>query len=141
MVAATVARVPDAVAVTFDGRELTYAELDSRANDLAHRLRQLGVGPDVIVPVLMDRSEDLVVALLGVLKAGGAFLPLDSTQPSQRMAAMLADVSDAPVCVTHERNLVLLPPEFTSHRLCLDLPSAPSGADATPLPSLPKSPV
>ena len=134
MVAATAARFPDAVAVTFDGRELTYAELDNRANDLAHRLRQLGVGPDVIVPVLMDRSENLVVALLGVLKAGGAFLPLDSTQPSQRMAAMLADVSDAPVCVTHERNLVLLPPEFTSHRLCLDLPSAPSGADATPAP-------
>ncbi len=127
IVAATVARVPDAVAVTFDDRELTYAELDSRANDLAHRLRQLGVGPDIIVPVLMDRSEDLVVALLGVLKAGGAFLPLDSTQPSQRMAAMLADVSDAPVCVTHERHLVHLPPEFTGHRLCLDLPPEPSG--------------
>uniref|UniRef100_UPI00389A2598 amino acid adenylation domain-containing protein n=1 Tax=Mycobacterium sp. HUMS_1102779 TaxID=3383487 RepID=UPI00389A2598 len=130
IVAATVAHVPEAIAVTFEDRELTYAELDSRADDLAHRLRQLGVGPDIIVPVLMDRSEDLVVALLGVLKAGGAFLPLDSTQPSQRMAAMLADVADAPACVTHERHLVHLPPEFTGHRLCLDLPSAPSDGDA-----------
>ena len=127
LVEATVARVPDAVAVTFEDRELTYAELDGRANDLGHRLRQLGVGPHVIVPVLMDRSEDLVVALLGVLKAGGAFLPLDSTQPSQRMAAILGDVADAPVCVTHQRHLALVPPEFTGHRLCLDLPSAPSG--------------
>ncbi|HZC51758.1 MAG TPA: amino acid adenylation domain-containing protein, partial [Mycobacterium sp.] len=127
LVEATVARTPDAVAVTCEDRELTYAELDGRANDLAHRLRQLGVGPEVIVPVLLDRSEDLVVALLGVLKAGGAFLPLDSTQPSQRMAAMLDDVADAPVCVTHERHVALVPPEFTGHRLCLDLPSAPSG--------------
>ena len=106
MVAATVARVPDAVAVTCDDRELTYAELDRRANGLAHRLRQLGVGPEIVVPVLLDRSEDLVVALLGVLKAGGAFLPLDSAQPAQRMAAILADVPDAPVCVTHQRHLV-----------------------------------
>jgi amino acid adenylation domain-containing protein len=131
MVAATVARVPQAIAVTCDGRELTYAELDRRADDLAHRLRQLGVGPEIIVPVLMDRSEDLVVALLGVLKAGGAFLPLDSAQPAQRMAAMLADVPDAPVCVTHQRHLVHLPPDFTGHRLCLDVPSAPADRDTT----------
>ncbi len=133
MVAATVARVPDAVAVTYEDRELTYAELDRRADDLAHRLRRLGVGPDVIVPVLMDRSEDLVVALLGVLKAGGAFLPLDSTQPSQRMAAMLADVPDTPVCVTHQRHLVHLPPDFTGHRLCLDV-APETGGDATAAP-------
>ncbi len=120
MVAATVARVPDAVAVTCDDRELTYAELDRRANGLAHRLRQLGVGPEIVVPVLLDRSEDLVVALLGVLKAGGAFLPLDSAQPAQRMAAILADVPDAPVCVTHQRHLAHVPPGFTGHRLCLD---------------------
>ncbi len=134
MVAATVARTPDAVAVTCDDRELTYAELDRRANDLAHRLRQLGVGPETIVPVLLDRSEDLVVALLGVLKAGGAFLPLDSAQPAQRMATMLDDVPDTPVCVTHQSHLGHLPPEFTGHRLCLDVPSAPSDQDATAAP-------
>ena len=133
MVEATVARTPDAVAVTYDDRELTYAELDRRANGLAHRLRQLGVGPEIVVPVLLDRSEDLVVAVLGVLKAGGAFMPLDSAQPAQRMAAMLDDVSDAPVCVTHESNLVHLPPGFTGHRLCLDLPPAPWGGDAAPI--------
>ncbi|ORV58912.1 non-ribosomal peptide synthetase [Mycobacterium europaeum] len=126
MVAATVARVPDAVAVTCDDRELTYAELDRRAEELARLLRRLGVGPEVIVPVLLDRSEDLVVALLGVLKAGGAFLPLDSAQPAQRMAVMLADVPDAPVCVTRQDKLVHLPPEFTGHRLCLDVPPDPS---------------
>ena len=131
MVAATVARVPDAVAVTCDDRELTYAELGRRANGLARRLRRLGVGPEMVVPVLLDRSEDLVVALLGVLKAGGAFLPLDSAQPAQRMAAILADVPDAPVCVTHQRHLAQLPPGFTGHRLCLDGPSAPSDWDAT----------
>ena len=134
MVAATVARVPDAVAVTCADREMSYAELDRRANGLAQRLRRLGVGPEIVVPVLLDRSEDLVVALLGVLKAGGAFLPLDSAQPAQRMAAILADVPDAPVCVTHQNNLAHLPPGFTGHRLCLDAPSAPSGQDATAAP-------
>ncbi|MBI2694635.1 non-ribosomal peptide synthetase [Mycobacterium nebraskense] len=134
MVAATVARVPDAVAVTCDDRELTYAELDRRANGLAHRLRHLGVGPEVVVPVLLERSEDLVVALLGVLKAGGAFMPLDSAQPAQRMAAMLDDVPDAPVCVTHQRQLEHLPTGFTGHRLCLDAPSTPSDDDATVAP-------
>ncbi|UXA07682.1 amino acid adenylation domain-containing protein [Mycobacterium sp. SMC-2] len=131
MVEATVARVPDAVAVMCDDRELTYAELDRRANGLARRLQQLGVGPEIVVPVLLDRSEDLVVALLGVLKAGGAFMPLDSAQPAQRMATMLDDVPDAPVCVTHQDQLAHLPPGFTGHRLCLDVPSAPSGDDAT----------
>ncbi len=133
MVAATVARTPDAVAVTCDDRELTYAELDRRANGLAHRLRQLGVGPETVVPVLLDRSEDLMVAVLGVLKAGGAFMPLDSAQPAQRMAAMLDDVPDAPVCVTHQSKLAHLPPRFTGQRLCLDVPSAPSGEDAAPI--------
>ncbi|WP_102418905.1 non-ribosomal peptide synthetase [Mycobacterium sp. 4858] len=134
LVAATVARVPDAVAVVCEGRELTFAELDRRANGLAHRLQQLGVGPEVVVPVLLERSEDLVVALLGVLKAGGAFMPLDSAQPAQRMAAMLQDVPDAPVCVTHQRQLPQLPPGFTGHRLCLDAPTAPPGDEAAVAP-------
>ncbi|OBI00954.1 non-ribosomal peptide synthetase [Mycobacterium sp. E2733] len=133
MVEATVARTPDAIAVTCDDRDMTYAELDRRANGLAHRLRQLGVGPETVVPVLLDRSEDLVVAVLGVLKAGGAFMPLDSAQPAQRMAAMLADVPDAPVCVTRGTHLGHLPPDFTGYRLCLDVPPAPSGEDAAPV--------
>ncbi len=126
MVAATAHRSPTAIAVSFDDREMTYADLDRRADALAHRLQHLGVGPDSIVAVLLDRSEDLVVALLGVLKAGGAFTPLDPAQPTNRIAAMLTGV---PVCVTHRRHLERLA-GFTGHRLCLDLPSAPVAEDA-----------
>jgi amino acid adenylation domain-containing protein len=130
LVAASVRRNPNAVAMTCDDHELTYAELDRRAESLAHRLQHLGVGPDVVVPVLLDRSADLVVALLGVLMAGGAFMPLDPAQPVNRMAAMLADVPDAPVCVTHRCHLQRLPAGFTGDRLCLDLPSTTSVDDA-----------
>ncbi len=136
MVAAAAARTPDAVAVSYDGRDLSYADLDRRANGLAHRLRQLGVGAGTgpaVVPVLLDRSEDLVIALLGVLKAGGVFLPLDPAQPIGRMEAMLADVPDAPVCVTHREHLAHVPTGFTGARLCLDQPSAaPGPQDAAP---------
>ncbi|HTM86403.1 MAG TPA: amino acid adenylation domain-containing protein, partial [Mycobacterium sp.] len=132
MVAATAARHPDTVAVACADHELTYAELDGRANVLAHRLAHLGVGPDVVVPVLLERSEDLVIALLAVLKAGGAFLPLDPAQPTQRMAAMLDDVSDAPVCLTHRRHLAQVPTGFTGSRLCLDAPAAALDGGAGP---------
>lgn len=126
MVEAAVARTPDAVAVSYEGRELSYAELDRRANGLAHRLRGFGVGVGVgtdVVPVLLERSEDLVIALLGVLKAGGVFLPLDPAQPTGRLEAMLADVPDAPVCVTQREHLSHVPSDFTGARLCLDQPS------------------
>ncbi|RRR44492.1 amino acid adenylation domain-containing protein [Mycolicibacter terrae] len=132
MVAAAAAGTPDAVAVSYDGRELSYDELDRRANGLAHRLRQLGVGADAaVVPVLLERSEDLVIALLGVLKAGGAFLPLDPAQPTGRMEAMLADVPDAPVCVTHRKHLAHVPTGFTGARLCLDQ-TPPAEQDSPP---------
>ena len=127
MVTAAARRSPAAIAVTFGDRDVTYAELDRRADQLASRLHNLGVGPDSIVVVLLDRSEDLVVALLGAAKAGAAFMPLDPGQPANRIAAMTA-ASGAPVVVTHERNLPLLK-GFTGHRLCLDLP-APSETDA-----------
>jgi len=122
MVAAAARRSPHAVAVSFADEELTYAELERRADALAHRLQRLGVGPDSIVPVVLDRSADLVVALLGVLKAGGAFMPVDPAQPVNRIAAIMSNAPDAPVCVTHRRHLELLP-EFTGHQLCLDLPA------------------
>jgi len=82
--------------------------------------------------VLLERSEDLVIALLGVLKAGGVFLPLDPAQPTGRMEAMLADIPEAPVCVTHREHLPQVPAGFTGARLCLDQPSTAPGEEATP---------
>jgi amino acid adenylation domain-containing protein len=129
MVAAVVRRSPNAVAVSSEDHEMTYAELDRQATALAHRLQRLGVGPDSIVPVLLNRSVDLIVALLGVLKAGGAFMPLDPAQPVHRIVAILRNAPDAGVCVTHERHRELLP-GFTGHRLCLDTPDALAADDS-----------
>ncbi len=95
------ARTPDAVAASFEERQLTYEELDRRANQLAHRLIGLGVGPETLVGVCLERSLDLIVALLGVLKAGGAYLPLDPSYPEARLAFMLSDAR-APVLLTQK---------------------------------------
>jgi amino acid adenylation domain-containing protein len=92
---------PDAPAVSFRDERVTYGELNRRANQLARRLRELGVGPDVLVGVLVGRSPDMTVALLGVLKAGGAYLPLDSSQPRERLSLVLSDAG-VRVLVTHE---------------------------------------
>jgi amino acid adenylation domain-containing protein len=89
--AAQAARSPDAIAITCGAEQLTYRELNERANQLAHYLRGLGVGPEALVGVLLERSIEMVVALLGVLKAGGAYVPLDPTYPSARLSRMLAD--------------------------------------------------
>ncbi len=92
-------RCPDAVAVVFNDQTLTYAQLNSRANQLAHHLISLGVKPGVLVGVMMDRSVDLMVVLLGILKAGGAYAPLDPSYPAQRLKFMLEDTG-ATVLVT-----------------------------------------
>jgi amino acid adenylation domain-containing protein len=99
-VAARAARTPEAVAVIHGRESLTYGELTARARKLAKRLRALGVGPDVPVGIYLERSLDMMVALLGVLEAGGAYLPLDPSYPAERLRLMLED-AHAPVLVTH----------------------------------------
>lgn len=86
-----VERTPEATAVVFGNERLTYRDLNRRANQLAHHLLSLGVGPDVLVGILVERSLDMVVGLLGILKAGGAYVPLDPAYPSERIAFMLED--------------------------------------------------
>ncbi|MER6348134.1 amino acid adenylation domain-containing protein [Streptomyces sp. NPDC001595] len=95
------ARTPDATALVHGDVSLTYAELNVRANRLAHRLRSLGARPGAVVAVSVPRSVELVVALLAVLKAGAAYLPLDPDYPAARLAAMLDDAT--PVCAVTDR--------------------------------------
>ncbi|MFP3335816.1 AMP-binding protein, partial [Pseudomonas sp. SIMBA_064] len=78
-------------ALLFAEQELSYAQLNERANQLAHRLRQQGVGPDVLVGIAMERTPDMVVGLLAILKAGGAYVPLDPEYPQDRIEYMLED--------------------------------------------------
>src|SRR5260370_11199230 len=93
------ARRPEAVAVVFEENQLSYGELNSRANQLAHHLRQLGVGPEVRVGLCVERSLEMVVGLLGIFTAGGAYVPLDPSYPAERLAYMLQD-AQAPGIVT-----------------------------------------
>ncbi|HEX6290385.1 MAG TPA: amino acid adenylation domain-containing protein [Herpetosiphonaceae bacterium] len=109
LIEAQVERTPDATAVTFEGQALTYAALNARANQLAHHLRSLGVGPETRVAVCMERSLELVVSLLAVLKAGGCYVPLDPDYPQERLHFMLGDAA-APVLLTQAP---LLLPEDT----------------------------
>jgi amino acid adenylation domain-containing protein len=85
------AATPDAVALVFEARRLTYAELNERANKVAHHLRKRGVGPDVLVGVCLERSPEMVISLLAVWKAGGAYVPLDQAYPPERLSFMIDD--------------------------------------------------
>jgi amino acid adenylation domain-containing protein/non-ribosomal peptide synthase protein (TIGR01720 family)/FkbM family methyltransferase len=95
-------RTPDNIALTFEGAQLTYRELNSRANQLARHLQTLGVGPEVLVGLCMERSLEMVVGLLGILKAGGAYVPLDPSYPMERLAFIIED-AQVPVMVVEER--------------------------------------
>ena len=88
---AQVARTPEALAVVYEGEQVSYRELNERANQLAHYLRELGVGPEVVVGLCVERSVALIVGLVGILKAGGAYLPLEPRNPPARLAFTLAD--------------------------------------------------
>jgi amino acid adenylation domain-containing protein len=88
---AQVNRMPEAIAAQFEGKRLTYRELNSRANQLAHYLRGLGVGPEKLVGICVERSLEMVVGLLGILKAGGAYVPLDPGYPRERLRSILED--------------------------------------------------
>jgi len=115
---AQVERTPDQAAVVFGAARLSYRELNARANQLAHHLRGLGVGPNVLVGVCVERSIEMVVGLLGTLKAGGAYVALDPAYPEARLRFMLED-TQVPVLLTQARLLEQLP-AHTAHRICLD---------------------
>ena len=115
---AQVARSPEATALVCEEARITYAELNSRSNRLARRLQALGVGPEVLVGICIDRSFDFVIALLATFKAGGAYLPLDPSYPKERMAFMLKDAG-ASVLLTLTRFVQEIPVEGRK-LFCLD---------------------
>ncbi|MEG4594111.1 amino acid adenylation domain-containing protein [Microcoleus sp. F8_C2] len=115
---AQVENSPNAVAVVFEGKQLTYRELNARANQLAHYLQSLGVGPEVLVGICVERSFDMIIGLLGTLKAAGAYIPIDPAYPTDRIAYMLDD-SRLPVLLTQQK-LVASLPEHQARVVCLD---------------------
>ena len=116
--AAQVARTPEAVAVVFEDRSLTYAELDAHGNQLAHHLRALGVGPETVVGVCAERSPEMLIAFLGILKASGTYLPLDPNYPPDRLAYMLSNAR-VPVLLSQAALLGRIP-EHQGRVVCLD---------------------
>ena len=116
LIEAQVARTPDAVALVFEDRQLTYAQLNREANALAHYLRERGIGPEVLVGICVDRSVEMLVGLLAILKAGGAYVPLDPHFPKSRLELILADA----------RPRVILTQRHLSHLV--------EGSDASVLP-------
>ncbi|NEO98310.1 MAG: amino acid adenylation domain-containing protein [Symploca sp. SIO2E9] len=115
---AQVERTPDAIAVVFEDQHLTYRELNTRANQLAHYLQAMGVGPEVLVGICVERSLEMVVGLLGILKAGGAYVPLDPAYPQERLAWMIED-SKLSVLLTQQDQFLRLP-DNCAKVLCLD---------------------
>jgi amino acid adenylation domain-containing protein len=107
LVEMAVAREPEAVAITYGTEQISYRELNTRANQLAHYLRRRGIGPDARVGVLVDRSVALIVALLGILKAGGTYVPLDGRYPAQRLRFMLEDAGVSLLLTQHGQPEVL----------------------------------
>ncbi len=139
---AQAARTPDAIALVSEQGEMTYGELDRRANAVAHQVQALGVAPDTLVGIYVERSSTMLIGLLGILKAGGAYVPLDPTYPHERLTSMLED-AHVGLLLTQERLITQLPPlpAHTTHVLSIDAPvrrkqptevAAPPERDTTP---------
>ncbi|MEW6367293.1 MAG: amino acid adenylation domain-containing protein [Acidobacteriota bacterium] len=135
---AQVERTPESVAVRYEDAHLTYRELNRRANQVAHRLRKLGVRTDSPVGLYMDRSPEMIVAILGILKAGGAYVPLDPTYPPERLGFMIRDAA-APVLIVQKRLLGRLPPNDACV-LCIDSQWESIGSESTTNPGCAASP-
>ena len=118
LVEAQVERTPNATALVYEQNRMSYRELNARANQLAHHLRRRGVGPDALVGVCMERSIEMVIALLGIMKAGGAYLPLDPDYPKDRLRIILED-SRVPILLT-QRSLLTRLPASAMQVICLD---------------------
>src|SRR5437660_12025062 len=118
LIEAQARRTPDQVAVVFEHERMTYGELNRRADRLAHHLRGRGVGPDAIVGLFIERSVDMVVGILGILRAGAAYLPIDTGYPQERVAFMLADGGVA-VVLTHSSLVARLPID-SARAVCLN---------------------
>ena len=121
-----VATNPDAIAVTFGSKHLTYSELNRRANRLAHELRHMGVGPETMVGCCVERSFELIVAFVAVLKAGGAYVPLDPSYPKERFDFMLED-TNTPVMLVQKSLLATVLAGRTIKTLCVEDFDAPAG--------------
>jgi len=113
-----VEQAPEAIALVFEDEHLTYQELNQRANLLACHLRELGVGPEVMVGIFLERSVAMIVGLLGILKAGGAYVPLDPSSPRERLAYMIGEARLS-LCLT-QRKMVERLPDGVGKLLCLD---------------------
>ncbi|MEW2813232.1 amino acid adenylation domain-containing protein, partial [Streptomyces massasporeus] len=130
LVEAQAAERPDAPAVVFGDQTLTYAQLNTKANQLAHHLRTLGVAPDTLVALCLERGLDLIVSLLGVLKAGGAYVPLDPQFPTERLAFMLNDTA-ASILITHSSLRSRLP-DSSARMVCVDTAPLTTHPDTNP---------
>jgi amino acid adenylation domain-containing protein len=123
-------RNPDSIAVVFESEQITYRELNNRANQLAHYLQNLGVEPEVVVGICLDRSLETIVGMLGVLKAGGAYLPIDPTTPIERKALMLED-AQVKVLLVQQRLIESLP-KTQANIVCIDTDIPTTSASYTP---------
>ncbi|MTJ08355.1 MULTISPECIES: non-ribosomal peptide synthetase [unclassified Anabaena] len=113
-----VEKTPDAVAVIFENQQLTYRELNAKANQLAHHLQAMGVGQEVLVGLCIERSLEVIIGILGILKAGGVYVPLDPAYPQERLAFMLEDTK-LPILLTNVQWLEILP-VMSASVICLD---------------------